>query len=123
MLRYGTEPFLECSSMGDKRFSAFYAHIKQFNNTIENLYQAYKIFDDGRTGLHWREAKGKKPINFQECVDYYSYLWDTYIQENPHLLKVLDQYNGVSDIYGQKGHQCQATELWRIKHDIMFKFL
>ena len=123
MLRFGSEPFLECSGAGDKRFSSFYAYVKRHRDTIENLYQAYKIFEDGSTGLHWSEAKGKTPINLKECVDYYSYLWDTYIQENPELLDVLDMYNGFSDIYGQKNHQCQAAELWRIKNDIMFKFL
>ena len=32
MIKIGEAPFLECSSKGDKRFSAFYARIKAFNS-------------------------------------------------------------------------------------------
>jgi len=62
MIRYGSSPFLECSSRGDRRFSAFSARIRQRGNrSIEALYQAAKIFEDGSTGLSWRAAKGGKP--------------------------------------------------------------
>jgi hypothetical protein len=64
MVKHGVAPYLECSSKGDKRFSAFYARIKaKKNKSIEELYQAFKIFDDGSTGLDWREAKGRKCVN------------------------------------------------------------
>jgi hypothetical protein len=80
MIKIGNPPYLECSSKGFKPFSAFYARIKSRDNkSIEELYQAYKIFEDGSTGLSWQEA------------------------------------NGLSDIFGQKDHCCQAVELWRIK--------
>jgi len=36
--------------------------------------------------------------------------------ENPELLDVLKNTNGLSDIFGQQGHACQAEELWRIKN-------
>lgn len=114
MIRYGEAPYLECSSKGDKRFSAFYARLK-VGKSIEELYQSFKIFDDGSTGLHWREAKGRKAINQKEAAEFYSQLWDVYIDEHPELLKVLKQATGLSDIFGQEGHCCQATELWRIK--------
>ena len=39
------------------------------------------------------------------------------IIENPELLQVLLDASGVSDMFGQKGHQCQATELWRIRQN------
>ena len=35
--------------------------------------------------------------------------------ENPGLLDVLRAASGLSDIFGQPGHCCQATELWRIR--------
>lgn len=33
------------------------------------------------------------------------------------LLRVIRAYPGLSDIFGQPGHVCQATELWRIRND------
>jgi hypothetical protein len=108
---------LECSSKGDKRFSAFYARIKGLGNkTIEELYQAYKIFEDGSTGLSWKEAKGRKAVNQKEAAKYYAGLWRIYIGENPELLDELKSASGLSDIFGQKGHCCQATELWKIRN-------
>jgi len=119
MLIYGDEPFLECSTIGDTRFSPFFARIRSRNNkSIEEIYQAHKILEDGRTNLHWKEAKGKKAINDAECRLLYSILWDEYIEENPELLDVLDRYNGLCDQFGQKGYPCQVTELWRIKNDL-----
>lgn len=72
MIQHGEAPFLECSSRGDKRFSAFYARIKKYGNkTIEELYQAAKVFEDGSTGLTWREAKGRKAVNAEETARLY----------------------------------------------------
>ena len=118
MIKHGEAPYLECSSRGDKRFSAFYARLKIYDNrSIEEIYQARKVFEDGSTGLTWRQAKGRKPVNVDEVRRLYSYLWDMYIIENPELLQVLLGASGVSDMFGQKGHQCQATELWRIRQN------
>jgi hypothetical protein len=116
MVKHGKAPFLECSSKGDKRFSAFYARVKRYGGkSIEDMYQAAKIFADGSTGLTWRQAKGRKPVNIEDVRILYSHLWNVYIRENPELLKVLQEASGLSDIFGQAGHACQATELWRIK--------
>lgn len=117
MIRHGEAPFLECSSRGDKRFSAFYARIQKLNGqSIEEVYQSSKIFEDGSTGLTWRQAKGKKAVNQVECNTIYSLLWDAYIEENPHLLDELRRWPGLQDMFGQPGHCCQATELWRIRN-------
>jgi hypothetical protein len=113
MIRHGVAPFLECSSKGDKRFSAFFARVD--GQSIEDLYQAAKVFSDGRTGLTWREARGRVAVNQVEVAALYSALWDIYIDQNPELLAVLKQASGLSDIFGQPGHCCQATELWRIR--------
>jgi hypothetical protein len=116
MIGYGEPPFLECSSAGDKRFSAYYARIRRLGNrSIEELYQAKKMFKDGATGLPIDEARGLRPVNETECREYYSALWDAYIQENVHLLRVLSNASGLSDKFGKPGHCCQATELWRIR--------
>ena len=117
MIRYGSPPFLECSSQGDRRFSALYARIRQRGNrSIEDLYQAAKIFEDGTTGLSWRAAKGRKAANAAEAASFYAILWDEYIGENPHLLQILQSATGLQDQFGQPGHCCQATELWRIRN-------
>ena len=120
MLKSGTEPFLECSSKGDRRFSAFYAKLLcERNKTIEELYQSFKKFngDDGSiiTGLSIKEAKGKQALNQIEASEYYSHLWNVYFQENPELLLVIAKYNGFSDIFGQPGRCCQAVEVFRIR--------
>lgn len=118
MVRHGKAPFLECSSKGDMRFSAFYARIKSRNNrTIEELYQASKVFEDGVTNLSIKDAKGRKAINQEECSLFYSKLWDEYIDENKELLKDLLEADGLSDVFGAKGSVCQATELWRIRNE------
>ena len=120
MIRHGGAPFLECSSKGDKRFSAFYARVKTFGGqSIEALYQAKKVFADGSTGLSWRDAKGRRAVNQRECAVFYSELWDQYLSENPDLLQILLNASGLQDCFGQQGRCCQATELWRIRNAAM----
>lgn len=68
MIRVGEAPYLECSSKGDKRFSAFYAWLRCYGGkSIEEICQAAKIFEDGSTGLTWKQAKGRKAVNQEEC--------------------------------------------------------
>ena len=117
MLRYGIEPFLECSTKGDKRFSPFCARIEARNaQTIENIYQMSKVFPDGTTGLRWQDAKGRLAVNQEELTALYAQLWDEYLTENPHLLDILVAQTGLSDMFGREGHCCQVTELWRIRN-------
>lgn len=113
MVRHGTAPFLECSTRGDGRFSAFVARVR--GRSIESIYQAAKVFPGGVTGLDWRAAKGRQPVNAEEVRALYGQLWDEYIAENPHLLPVLTAATGLQDRFGEPGHACQATELWRIR--------
>lgn len=116
MISHGTAPFLECSSKGDTRLSAFYARIKaRGNRSIEEIYQGAKVFDDGSTGLGWREAKGRRATNMPEVASLYSALWNEYMAENPALLEIITSASGLADRFGQPGHCCQATELWRIR--------
>lgn len=116
MVRHGVAPFLECSSAGDRRFSAFYARVRGRGGlTIETIYQAAKVFRNGDTGLSIEEAKGFRPINHKEVAALYGVLWDEYIAENPDLLPVLVEAAGLSDRFGRRGGVCQATELWRIR--------
>ena len=119
MIRHGEPPYLECSSKGDIRFSAFWARVaSRDNRTIESIYQGSKVLSGGKTGLTWREAKGKRAVNQEEIAKLYSLLWDEYISENLNLLEILRDASGLQDTFGQQGHCCQATELWRIRGDI-----
>jgi hypothetical protein len=121
MIRHGVAPFLECSSKGDKRFSAFHARVNGVS--IEAWYQSEKVFEDGSTGLNWRDAKGREAENQEEVAALYYMLWDRYIAEHPELLEVLRNASGLSDIFGQTGRVCQATELWRIRTKAMAHLL
>lgn len=114
MVRHGVAPFLECSSKGDKRFSAFHAYVHGIS--IEQHYQAAKLFEEG-VELDWFERKGLHPRNAEACRALYGSLWDAYIGTNPHLLRVLWDATGLSDMFGRPGHCCQATELWRIRNE------
>jgi hypothetical protein len=119
MITFGSHPVLECSSRGDRRFSAFFARIKWRNNkSIEEIYQGYKLFPGMIQGLSIKEAKGKTPINIEACRKLYSQLWDEFFLENPELLLVIKEYNGFSDIFGQPGRACQAEEIYRIRQSI-----
>jgi hypothetical protein len=116
---HGVAPYLECSSRGDKRFSAFSARVTRYSGrSIEEIYQGKKVFPDGSTNLSWRDAKGRRAVNQEECAAWYAHLWDQYIFENPGLLDVLRAASGLSDVFGQPGHCCQATELWRIRNAV-----
>jgi hypothetical protein len=118
MVSHGESPFLECSSQGDARLSAFYARIKaRGNRSIEEIYQGSKIFEGNISGMDWKFAKGRTPLNPEEVRVLYSQLWDEYIKENPKLYAVIREASGLSDKFGQQGHACQATELWRIRND------
>lgn len=116
MIQHGTAPFLECSTRGDRRFSTLAAWIKgRGNKTIEEIYQAAKVFADGGTGLSWREAKGERAVNSDEVRALYAVLWGEYIAEIPQLLPVRTAASGLQDLFGQAGHASQAAELWRIR--------
>jgi len=123
MIRHGEAPFLECSSKGDKRFSAFNARVKFYDNkTIEEIYQASKVFKGGKTNRRWQEAKGRFAINQDDCAKFYTLLWRLYMVENPHLMTIIINASGLSDMFGQTNHVCQATELWNIRNEAIRMF-
>lgn len=64
----------ECSSKGDKRFSAFYAKLED-GRTIEEWYQCdVKGYDTG--GTNWRLGKGNPPLGQVTAKQ----LWESYLQ-------------------------------------------
>lgn len=105
---------LECSSKGDKRFSAFYAYISVFglNKSIENHYQGCKGFN-----VEPIKRKGAKPdyiiingnrYDVKYLTPFYKLLWVKYLDEHPKLVEYAKQFDDYNDIF--KGHSinCQA---------------
>lgn len=118
MMTFGKPPFLECSSRGDTRFSAFYARPRSLGGrSIEEAYQAMKVFPDGSTGLEWRKAKGRYATNMQECQAAYRGWWREWINEQ-NLLPVLKRASGLSDMFGRAGSTCQAQVLWDLRNEV-----
>ena len=106
---------LECSSKGDKRFSAFYANIEIFGRytNIERHYQSCKRFNDPTI----IKAKGKKPdyivldgreLNCKYLTPYCKLLWCKYLDENLGLVEYASQYDDYNDIFKGKSINCQA---------------
>ena len=83
-------PGYECSSKGDRRFSAFCAALPD-GRTIEQHYQCdVKGYQPG--GRDWRLGKGKPPLdpNKDLWMEYLA-LWQTWAQHNPELIAELSQ--------------------------------
>jgi hypothetical protein len=120
MLRYGQHPWLECSTHGEKRLSAFFARPRSLEGrSIEEAYQAAKIFADGTTNLGWKEAKGKKAVNQAEVNAFYEKWWREYMDENPELKVIVRNARGIQDKFGQRGHTCQASVLWKLRGEMI----
>lgn len=117
MMKYGKPPFLECSTRGDKRFSPFYAIVN--GKSIEDQYQEAKIFEDGSTGLSWKQAKGRKAINAEECSLLYERLWRQYISNHLELLQILKDASGLCDMFARRGSINQAGVLWKIRNEAL----
>lgn len=85
--RYGG---YECSSKGDKRFSALYA--KLGDRTIEEIYQCdVKGFNPG--GINWRDYKGQKPFgaSYKDLLECYVDLWRNWASINKDLIEELEE--------------------------------
>lgn len=79
----------ECSSKGDKRFSALYARLAD-GRTIEEAYQldvkGYRKF-----GNDWRLGKGKPPLHPCDTWKEYLALWIQWGKENPEMIEKLKE--------------------------------
>ena len=77
----------EVSSVGDKRFSAFYARMSD-GRSIECHYQCdIKGYDVG--GTNWKLGKGKPPKDPEAAWEAYLQLWRTWAQNNLGLMRDL----------------------------------
>ncbi len=99
---------LECSTKGDKRFSALYAkiHILGRTDSIENHYQRCKKFT-----YYKGDPKGKKPDHFlignmkidsKYLTQYYYLLWIIYFDNNPKLVKFAKEFDDFHDTFKSK---------------------
>ena len=78
----------ECSSKGDKRFSALFA-VMPDGRTIEQHYQCdVKGYQPG--GTDWRLGKGKPPLDkTKDLWEEYLSLWETWAINHPELMDEL----------------------------------
>ena len=80
----------ECSSKGDKRFSAFCARMPD-GRTIEEHYQCdVKGYQPG--GTNWRLGKGKPPLDkSKDMWTEYLALWEEWALTHPDLMDELGE--------------------------------
>lgn len=108
---------LECSSRGDRRFSALYAKVTfdDYSDTIEHHYQGCKRFN-GVQGSYGR-VKGKKPdyievkgrhLEVKYLTPFYNMLWLIYLDSHPDYVEFLKQFDDYNDMFKGKAYNCQA---------------
>lgn len=105
---------LECSSAGDRRFSAFYAYVdvNGFSAPIEYHYQSCKKNIYGLSvpkGAHVDHIvinNKKLPACF--LTPFYKLLWVKYLDANPILVTYAKKFDTFSDRYRGKSVNCQA---------------
>jgi hypothetical protein len=80
----------ECSSKGDRRFSALNAQLSD-GRTIEEAYQL-DVKGYRKQGDDWRLGKGKPPLrklSQDQLYEEYKGLWQQWAEENPSLMAEL----------------------------------
>lgn len=107
IIKHARKGGYECSSRGDKRFSAMYA-VMPDGRTIEQHYQCdVKGYDLGGTNI--KLGKGKPPLNTSiNTAKAYLTLWNIYLENNPKLVQELmyraQQHNYIlSDMFASTG--------------------
>lgn len=121
---------LECSSKGDKRFSALYAQVEYMNvvDTIEKHYQGAKRFKDEEGEYVALPNPKGKPVDgclvFDELYEastltsFYSWLWLRYFKANPDLLTYAKGFDDYNDMFKGKAINSQADVIRNIVKDI-----
>jgi hypothetical protein len=114
---------LECSSRGDKRFSAFYAKIRFYGSydSIENHYQGVKRDSDGKIA-----GKGKavdhiningRTLDVKYLTPLYTMMWIKYLDEHPELVEYAKQFDDFNDMFRGKCINCQADVIRKYVKD------
>lgn len=106
---------LECSTKGNRKFSAFYAKIVLFRryDSIENFYQNAKGFN-----IYTDHPKGERPdfmilegevFPKEYLKPFYELMWIKYLDMHPDLVKHASGFDEFNDIFRSKGaYVCQA---------------
>ena len=105
---------LECSSRGDKRFSAFYAKISFYGSydSIENHYQSVKRNAAGR-----KVSKGQpvdhihingRMLDAKYLTPLYTMMWIKYLDKHPELVEYAQSFDEFTDMFRGKCINCQA---------------
>jgi hypothetical protein len=97
--RYGG---YEVSTKGDKRFSAFYAKLRD-GRTIEEAYQL-DVKGYRKYGNSPMLGKGKPPLVMYEgegLYEAYLKLWQQWATENPKLMEELSKHKVLSDMFAK----------------------
>lgn len=117
--------YLECSTKGDKRYSAFCAQITINGKTdsIEHFYQTAKRLKSG-------EIAGKgNPFDYficpfcgikfppEEVANLYKGLWIVYYNIHPELVSYAKQFDIFNDMFKGKSKNCQADVIRDIVHN------
>lgn len=123
---------MECSTVGDIRFSAFGAKVKAFGveDYIEFFYQFAKGFEGKIVPKytdpwhikmeHTRKIKGKKPdfmilgkqkYDVTLLAQWYHLLWIRYLDVNPELVEYLKLFDDYNDVFKGKSLACQADTI------------
>lgn len=116
---------LECSSKGDKRFSAMYAKVNGI--TIENRYQLSKRFlhnglivypSSIKECKHWQYKNDYILLDFiafnnifsiQYLSMYYKFLWYLYFIEHKDLIDYIKKFDTFTDCFRKENTKnCQA---------------
>lgn len=108
---------LECSSRGDKRFSAFYAKIRINGvlNSIEGHYQSVKRRYTGNFIVTCRKGEkvdiiiiNNKKLEPKFLTPFYKLMWVDYLNANPDLVEYAKTYDDFNDMFKGKAINCQA---------------
>ena len=105
---------LECSSAGDKRFSAFYAKV-EFNGVLASIEQHYQSVKRNAFDKPCRKGERVHHVSIDGKVyepsiltPFYRYLWYTYLRSNPELVAYAKQFDSFNDKFRGKCINCQA---------------
>ncbi|MMZ42131.1 hypothetical protein D3C76_876390 [compost metagenome] len=123
---------LECSTKGDKRFSAYGAYIKLFGmrDNIEFIYQLSKRVQGVESvpvNAPWavklkyvKQIKGKqisslcicgKHISPNHISSWYNFLWLIYLDAHPQLVQYLELFDDYNDVFKGSSICCQADAI------------
>lgn len=128
-----TKLVLECSSVGDKRFSAFGARVKSFG--WEDAIEFHYMFSKGLNGIdipnikkithndklkYLNIVKGKTPDYFilngkkydpELLPQWYHLLWVKYLDGHPELVEYASQFEDYNDVFKGNSVSCQADSI------------